>query len=369
MKIAFVSQPLCSGGSERVVAALANAFDDLGHEVKIIVVDNGDENVYPTNDAIEFIHIDKPKNPVTDLFHRALRMRKFFSAYKPDIIIPFTTQKSVSALLAVLFTKHKVIACERNNPSEDPSNKFLRVLRKLLYWRADGFVFQTQQAKEYFSLKIQSRARVIFNPISSNIVEPWNGPRTKRIVMASRLYPQKNIAMAIDAMAEIAKKYPEYTLEIYGKGYQGQDEYEKKLLKQIADLNLQNNVMLKGFSSNLHLDIRDASVFLLTSDHEGMSNSLIEAMALGLPCISTDDPNGGARALISTGENGVLIPVGDKEACIRSLNILLGDAELRNRIANNAVKVREELSINRIANQWIGFILEVIKENDKKNNA
>ena len=362
MKIVFVSQPLSTGGAERVVASLANRFYELGHEIKIVVVDNGDSNVYFVHEQIEFVHISKPSNPMLDLLHRARVMRSFFSEYEPDIIIPFTTQKNISVLLATLFTKHKVIACERNNPREDPTNKVLRLLRKLLFWTADGYVFQTENAKRYFSKRIQKKSTVIPNPISDTLIEPWLGKKENRIVMASRLNPQKNIDMAIDAMKEISKRYPDYILEVYGKSYSGLYDYENHLKQRVAMEGLQKYVFFKGFCTDVHEQIKKASIFLITSNHEGMSNSLMEALALGLVCISTDDPNGGARALIQSNENGILIPVGDSNACIAAIDNILKNDILREKCSNNALKIRKELSSERIAEIWLEYISEIVSK-------
>lgn len=361
MKIVFVSQPLATGGAERVVAALANKFYEMGNEVKIVVVDNGDQNVYYTHPDIEFIHIDKPKNPIVDLLYRAKKMRQYFAKYKPDVIIPFTTQKNVSTLLATLFTKHKVIACERNNPASDPSNKLLRLLRVLLFWTAEGYVFQTEEAKNYFSKKIQKNSTVIANPIKSDILEPWGKFPENRIVMASRLNAQKNIEMAINAMEIITKKYPDYVLEIYGKSYQGLYEYENMLKEMVKKKGLESVVIFKGFSPNVHDQIRSARAFLITSNHEGMSNSLMEAMALGLPCISTDDPNGGARALIKNHINGILIPVGDTTKCIEALEEILSNYELAKSLSQNALHIKEELSVDKVAEKWMNYINMVVR--------
>ena len=360
MKIVFVSQPLSAGGAERVVAALANKFYELGHEVKIVVVDNGDSNTYYTNPKIEIIHISKPQNPIIDLLYRAKEMRKYFKNYRPDVIIPFTTQKNVSVLLATLFSSETVIACERNNPANDPSNKALRLLRRLLFWTAKGYVFQTEEAKSYFSKGIQKRSCVIPNPINDSLITPVEGDKTNRIVMVCRLNSQKNIDMAIDSMKYIKESYPEYILEIYGKSYPGSHDYEDRLKKRVTNENLEKNVHFMGFRSDVHERIKDASIFLITSNHEGMSNSLMEAMALGLACISTDDSNGGARALISDHENGILIPVGDTRKCINAIGELISDKELAKKISKNAIRIREELSIERISCMWIDYIKTMI---------
>lgn len=355
MKIVFVSQPLTTGGAERVVAALSNQFCEMGHEIKIIVVDNGDQNTYYTNESIEILHIAKPKNPLIDLVYRAYHIRKILNRYSPDIVLPFTTQKNVSVLLATLFSKHKVIVSERNNPYLDPRSKALRTLRKLLYWSSDGFVFQTEDAKGYFSKSIQKRSCVIANPINDSLPSVFDGDRQKRIVMVNRLDDQKNIKMGIDAFASVIKYHPEYSLEIYGKG-----PLELELNDYINELGLNKHIILRGFCTDVINQIREAEIFLMTSDYEGMSNSLMEALALGLVCVTTDHPTGGARALINDHENGILYPVRDTEKCILALMEVMESEVLRKNLSNNAIKIRNTHSINVIAKKWLKYIREVI---------
>lgn len=355
MKIIFVSQPLSTGGAERVVAALSNQFCDMGHDVKIIVVDNGDQNTYYTYESIEIIHIAKPKNPLIDLLYRSYHIRMILNENNPDIVLPFTTQKNVSVLLAALCSKHKVIVSERNNPYLDPRNKVLRILRKLLYWSSEGFVFQTEDAKAFFSRTIQIRSCVIANPINSNLPSVIDGVRKKRIVMVNRLDPQKNIIMGIDAFISLANSYPEYSLEIFGKG-----PLEKEVRDYIHEKGMDERVFLRGFCNDVTSQIRDAEIFLMTSDYEGMSNSLMEALALGLVCISTDHPTGGARALINDHENGILFPVRDKEKCILAIKEVLDSKELRDKLSSNAIKIRQTHSISVIAKAWLDYIQKII---------
>ena len=355
MKIVFVTQPLSTGGAERVVAALANKFYELGHEIKIIIVDNGDKNVYYTHENIEFIHINKPANPVYDLLYRSKQIRKYLNKYKPDVVLPFTTQKNVSVLMATLFSKHPVIVAERNNPYQDPKSKCLRILRKLLYFTSNRFVFQTDEAKAFFSKKIQERSCVISNPVSDSLPEVWHGTREHRIVLVNRLDFQKNIKLAIDAFSIISDKNPGYKMEIYGKG-----PLEAEIRQYIEKKHLKDKVRLMGFCNDVLNEIKKAEIYLLTSNYEGMSNSLMEALSMGLVCISTDHPTGGARALINNGENGLLISTNSLEECVNALESVINSQDMRNKLSQNAIKIREQLSIDCIANQWINYIKDII---------
>lgn len=120
-----------------------------------------------------------------------------------------------------------------------------------------------------------------------------------------------------------------------------------------------------GKSNCIEKDIYNAGIFVLSSNYEGMPNALMEAMALGLPCISTDCPVGGPKTLIKNGENGLLVPVGDEEALSIAILKLIEDNELSQKIANNALKISEKFNPNIINQQWEDFINKII---NLKNN-
>src|SRR5699024_245151 len=173
----------------------------------------------------------------------------------------------------------------------------------------DGFVFQTEGAKSYFSKTIQNKGIVINNPVFIKYND-FNLPdkRRKVIVNVGRLHTQKNQTLLINAFKNISNYFPEYKLEIYGEG-----PLEYKLENQIKALDLTDKVTLKGTTNDLFAEIVDASLFVLSSDYEGMPNALMEAMALGLPCISTNCRPGGASELINDGKNGKITPIGSTE--------------------------------------------------------
>ena len=97
-------------------------------------------------------------------------------------------------------------------------------------------------------------------------------------------------------------------------------------------------------------------MFVSSSDFEGMSNSMLEAMALGLPCVCTDCPAGGARAVIKDGENGLLTPVGDSHALYLAMKKVAENPELAAKLSKNSVKIREEQSVDKIIKKWMELI-------------
>lgn len=182
----------------------------------------------------------------------------------------------------------------------------------------------------------------------------FNGVRAKKIVTAGRLVPQKNYDILIRAFKEVSKEFPEYTLTIYGNG----DE-RAKLENLICNLELREKVLLPGATKDLFNEIIDAEIFVLSPNFEGMPNALIEAMALGIPCISTDCPSGGPRSLIKNMHNGILVTVNEVDEMVKAIKLILTDRKKSQKISTEAVKVRVELDKDRICNRWADYIKQL----------
>ena len=176
------------------------------------------------------------------------------------------------------------------------------------------------------------------------------------IVSAGRLAPQKNQKMLITAFSKIANQYPDYNLTIYGEG-----ALRQFLEQQISDLGLQERVFLPGNITDLHTQIKTSAFFVMSSDFEGMPNALIEAMALGLPCISTDCPCGGPKTLIREKENGLLIEVGDSDALADAMATLIENQSLAFEMGQNAVAIRDRLSMEMIGKEWVAYFTDVFQ--------
>lgn len=212
-------------------------------------------------------------------------------------------------------------------------------------------IFQTQEVKRYYDSIISGKKAVIHNPVKHDLPLPYEGKRSKRIVSFARLNYQKNFTLLISAFAEIHTKYPEYTLEIFGDGPD-----EENLRRAINEFHLEESAFLFPVRQDVHIAVLDASMFVLPSDFEGLSNSMLEAMAIGLPCICTDCDGGGAREIIHDGENGLLVPKGDKEALSQAIERLILNPEFAKKLGRSASGIREELSEEKIIEQWIGFL-------------
>ncbi|WP_052476256.1 glycosyltransferase [Cohnella kolymensis] len=219
----------------------------------------------------------------------------------------------------------------------------------------DGFVFQTQGAQRYFPHSIQKRSVVINNPVYMKF-DDYRIPNERRkvIVNVGRLHKQKNQRLIINAFAKISNDFPEYTLEIYGEG-----ELKRELETQINDLKLSDRVSLKGTTKNLMNEIVNASLFVLSSDYEGMPNALMEAMALGIPSISTDCKPGGARELINSGINGFLCNRNSEDELSECMKYILENPSKATDMGIQAKAICTTHSTNEVFNKWEKYLLSV----------
>lgn len=360
-KIVFVIPSLGSGGAERVVSTLASELSKRDYETAVMMIANDHLN-YPLSDKVERIHLNcEQRHNGQNVLKRTIgRVRDIRAAIKKsgaDVVISFMSDTNIDVCFAAWSLKVPVIVSERNDPAIDPASRAKQWMRKLAYCRADGFVFQTPDAQAYFNKKIQKKSCIILNPLTSLIPEVYEGQREKRIVAVGRLNKQKNFPLLIGAFAEFVKKEPEYILEIYGEG-----SLENDIRKNIEQKCLQEQVILKGFCKDVHEKIRSAAFFVMTSDFEGMPNALIEAMALGLPCISTDCPCGGPRMLIQPGENGLLFPVRNEEALLEAMHKMVSDPEAAAAMGKNACAIKEKVQLDGVTDQWIRYIQKICGE-------
>lgn len=351
IKVVFCIPSLGAGGAERVTSILANKFVEHGYDVSIIMLSHM-LCLYPLADDVQTVCLNCDDDAGMSFAKRFLtRLKKIRRAVKeiaPDVVISFMSETNIDVCLALAGIKVPIIVSERNDPETDPASKAKKLLRRIAYRKPKGFVFQTPDAQAYFSKRIQQRSKIILNPLGKAMPPRFEGEREKRIVAVGRLNKQKNFSMLIDAFAEFSKTHPDRVLEIYGEG-----ALEEQTREYISSKGLQDKVILKGFCKDVHEKILSAEMFVMSSDFEGMPNALLEAMALGLPCISTDCPCGGPRMLIEPYENGLLVPVKDGGKLLEAMCFMADNPEKAQAMSKQAVLVRERAELDRVAGQWI----------------
>ena len=360
MNINFFITSLGGGGAERVVCNLANYLVLRRHTIRITVL-RGKDKTYPLNNAVvvDYLQPDYYIGIKSLLFrlHEIRATIRFFRHLRKDALLVSLLELPVaySLILRNLYSQ-KLIICERNNP-EFYSKGYQRIF-KLFAHKADGCVCQTSTIMQWYqaSLKSKTQTVVIPNSINSEVLKANVSERNDKVIMTmGRLEPQKNQKMLISVFAEIAKSHPDYKLVIYGKG-----PLEQELKEQVSLLNIFDQVEFKGFTNNVVDAYQHASIFVLTSNHEGMPNVLAEALAMGLACVSTDCGGGGARDLIQDGINGLLINRENNKGLDVALNKLIGDYSYASELASNAVNIRKKVNSDMIHQSWESFFRELI---------
>lgn len=348
MKLLFFISSLEDGGAQRVVSILSNKFVERNFEVEVLKYYKG-INLYPLDSKVKAKSVEENTNT-----SNVLRNLKFIrSEFKDcDCILSFLAPFNMMAICANIFNKTPIIVADRNDPNKIPRNKFIRILRNILYKLADRIVVQTSKNQEYF----KSNTEVIYNPV---VLNEYRGialktKKEKIIVSAARLEKQKNLEMLIDAFHIFHQNYDDYKLIIYGEG-----TYRETLKRKIEGLGMKDSILLPGVSNKLFDEISKAELFVLSSNYEGMPNALIEAMCLGLPCISTKVS--GATDLIQDGVNGLLVDVGDTNDLTNKITKLIEDKEYAYKLANKAIEINDILDSNVICDKWLETINDVVK--------
>lgn len=352
----FYINAIHDGGAERVIIQLAHHFANIGYRA-VLVTSFIDINEYPVPDNVERISIEQEQIQQSKLkrnISRILALRKFCKKYNPEALISFMAEPNFRAIIATAGLPVKRIVSVRNDPNREYRGKIGNIVGKYIIPRADGCVFQTREAQQWFSKKFQKKSEVIFNDVDKVFFETkYRG--SNDIVTLGRLSSQKNQKMLIKAFSMIADSYPEHNLLIYGVG-----PLEQELRELISKLHLEERVILKGLTTDAPSVLAATGIFVLSSDYEGMPNALMEALAIGVPCIATDCPCGGPRVLIDNGVNGLLVPVGDKEKMAETLSALLDNVELAKKLSVNAREQARAYRTELVFNKWKEYVEKVI---------
>lgn len=350
-KIALVVYSLGMGGAEKVVSDLSFQFA-REHDVTLILFDST-RMYYPY--AGELLDINCPSAdgfvPRAMMFlKRANLLWQIFRVKHFDTIISVMEHASFPAILA----SRKTIAANHCNPVRNFS-RFDWLFARWLYPRAHKVIAVSRDGMRIFAEKLALRnLDCLYNPVNLRRIRQLAAERPalvmqgKYLVAAGRLSPEKDFASLIHAYAT-SKLRDTHQLLIMGEGNERQ-----ALEQQIRTLGLENRVLLPGFIANPYPYIVGAECLVLSSRHEGFPVILIEALGLGKPVIATDCETG-PREIVSHGENGLLVPVGDVQALAEAMNVLCLDETVHAGLQEAAAGSVQHLDINRVAEQWLSL--------------
>lgn len=355
-KLLIVTHGIGDGGAQRVSVMLANGFSDLGYMVRIVTSSPTDKPYFLSR-QVEYYPIDAVQaRSYKRVIYRICSIKRHIEDFKPLYILSLSAIPNMMTIIARGFLEIPIVVSERTDPSSHPEQKLVKILRDILYRIPKKIVFQTEEAKLYFGKTGKRKGVVIPNAVAPSVQtkEPYRGRRRKIIVGFGSLSDQKDWLTAIKAFEIFAEKNFEYKFIIYGEGA------ERKILESYItnSIILRKRVELPGFVSDIHDKIIDAEMFVSSSRYDGISNSILEALALGLPCICTNAPVGGAKMLIRDGENGFLVNVGDYVSMSEKMKRISDNPDLGRQLGKEAIKVRERFQFDRIIKLWEKTILE-----------
>ena len=340
-KLMFVTASMTRGGAERVISILSDYYVKHGWDVSIMVLFNGLEG-YTINKDVKIIDHTSSRPSRLRFFECVHLARKTIKKEKPDVVLSFLVSICLIMGFACIGLKTKLVCCERNDPAKTKRNVLYRKIINIIYAKCSKTVLQTKRAFDFFPDSVQKNSVIIPNPVK---VDVKCNPTQDRFVALGRLTKQKNHRLLIDAFCAVHAKHPSWSLDIYGDGV-----LEEEIKAQISSLNLEDCVHLKGNRKDIHKEIENASCFVLSSDYEGLSNALIEAMQMGMCCISTNCA--GSDDAIENKKNGLLVPVKDLEALTQAMMFAIENPAERMAMGEMAYKTSQSYRVDNVIDLW-----------------
>jgi GalNAc-alpha-(1->4)-GalNAc-alpha-(1->3)-diNAcBac-PP-undecaprenol alpha-1,4-N-acetyl-D-galactosaminyltransferase len=351
------------GGAQRVMCHMANYWASEGHAVTFL-------NLHPRvgsgfhhldgavcYEDVDFDRIRSEGLPKLRELACVWALRRAIVRSKPDVVISFLNTTNVTVLLATAGTRIPVIVSERVNQHFDPLPWHWDLLRNLTYRFASHIVVQTTDSAEFFEHTFKSKIRIIPNPVVPYVAMGEPIPRARKTIVAcGRLAEQKRFDLLLQAFGEACRAYPQWDLEIWGEGPQ-----RSRLQALIQELKLADRARLMGQTTRVPAVLGNADLFVMSSDFEGFPNVLCEAMAAGLPVISTDCPSG-PRDIIRHQIDGLLVRPGRLDELVDALKCLMGDADLRRSLGAEASILPARYPLHLVMRSWAKLVSGALKK-------
>ncbi|WP_299799160.1 glycosyltransferase family 4 protein [uncultured Maribacter sp.] len=353
MKIDFLINSLSSGGAERVMTTLANAFSEKKNDVRLITFNDNDFYKLNTNVKRVKLHHGLIKN------HTIRSLINLFSFLynknsRPDILISFLPQNNLITIVVAKILGIKLIISEHSNHKVEVSSK-IKKIRKYLYKYADFTTVLTSFDVSFYE-SLGAKVSVMANPIVlPNKINKFEN-RKKNILIAGSLnrFKLKGFDSLLHIINPILKSNPDWTLTIAGTGEKGM----LKLKDIVRVLNIEEQVIFTGFCENIEELMQNSQIFILSSQYEGLPMVLMEALSNGMSCIAYDCISG-PRDLITDNKNGLLIENQNAKLMRDGILKLINDDNLRKKLAENSPLSVDKYSVENIMQQWKDLILKI----------
>lgn len=359
-KIAFMVKTFEGGGAQRVIHTLAKYYVRRKMEITIFTMFYAES--YSFFPGVTMWNMDICRENLSTAYNneRIIAAKDYIIANNIQTLFICSTSAPMYEYALEISREYRIqiVAVMTNAPEYSPQAESARMQRDrvfldLLQVNA-GFVFQNQHERDYFPQQIRERSVIIENPIMEDLPPVNDGVYDKVIISAGRFDEQKNYELLIRAFEVFYQIKPEYELHIFGRGHM-----EKVYRELITRMELEDRVKVFPFSMNIHEIISKSAVFVQSSNYEGISNMLLETIALGVPVISTDCPAFGARDYIENGKNGILIPCRDQRKMVEAMVRVVEDIGFRNYARATADEMRDRLDVQQIADKYIYYADEI----------
>ena len=340
-----------------MMAAMANHWAEHDADVTLVTLDNVETDRFPLDARVRRVGLglmNESRYPWQAVWNNVARVRRLRQAIRDsgaEQVVSFTDNMNVITLLASVGQTWKVIIAERNDPRQQKMGRGWEMLRRLTYSRCTAMVVQTESVAKYAPRLVRKKpVYVIPNAVTPSAELPDAGrlPAGDRRVVAAmgRLTAQKGFDLLIEAFARIADRHPNWTLRIAGDGE------ERGNLECLAEsLGLTQRVDLCGWIDEPLAFLQEADLFVLSSRYEGFPNALLEAMACGLPVISTDCDSG-PREIVRHETDGLLVPAEDVDELTRAMGRLMTNRADRERLGESAVDVVTRFGFGAFFARW-----------------
>lgn len=349
-----------------MLSIMANHLSGKLHKITLITIEgDGKAPFYEIDSRIQKISLDAAgvsSNWVASIFNnlrRIYKLRCVIRAAKADAIISFMTETNVLTLIASYGLQTPVVVTEHTDPLNAPVSAAWLKLRFWLYPRASRVVVLNQRAREYFDKSPRIRTTVMPNPVvietDKNPVDPVYDVTSDHLIVAmGRLSREKRFDLLMRAYTYVATEYSDWNLMILGEGP------EREALEALRDeLGLGQRVRLPGTVRYPHVVLKQADLFVSSSELEGFPMALCESLACGLPVIASEY-HSAIREIVDDGQNGILTPPGDPVALADAMIHLIEDPGERERLAENSTQTGIRFGVEVVMKRWEQLLNEVV---------
>lgn len=365
MRITLIISSFGAGGAERAMSVMANYWAENGAQVTLITLAAEDHDFYALRPSVKRIGLgvlNHSKNLFERLWNNINRMwvlRSSVTHSEPDVVISFGDTTNVTTLLAMWGKSTPIIICEQIDPRQYSIGRAWDLLRRAFYARATALVVVSKAMAIGWATGVMPPDRIHIIPNPVYVIPDAQERRRKSetaehtIVAMGRLVHQKGFDLLLEAFKQCSSRFPHWSLAILGEGHE-----RSALESLVTRLELHGRVRFAGLVENPPAVLRGADLFVMSSRFEGFPLALIEAMACGLPVISTDCPTGPSE-IIRNHVDGILVPTGDAMKLADAMERLMAHPEERNGLAARAIGVYERFGIEAIMKLWDKLLADI----------